>query len=230
MSVGRCALKVLDESGLKKKVRNINGKGYQFVSALKRKDTATELRDSLKKIGLSPRYRKDPNSGLYVVMVENGNSTNGNSREGKANVKVKSKRGIKNMSMNVKNKASKQDSGVVSVSNGIPKLGILTSDNCPGCRQVENEKDIADAIKAGRIDLIDVETKAGRQIADRLGARYVPTFVISNSREICILDEKGQKTTRCVSKSKSKIENGNNAKSSDTNASTSKKSLKIKKR
>ena len=239
MVVDACALEILDKNGLKGKTKQIGGSEYKFITALKRKDTATELRNSLKSIGLTSKFRRDNKSGLYVVMVNDGN--NGNSRgrkitnSVKGNAKVRGRLKGRGNKMNdtktksepkVNTRAAEQSNVTASVRKGMPKLKILTSDNCSGCKQIE--KSLANDIKANKISLVNVDTKEGREIADKLGAKYVPTFIIDDAKEVCILNEKGQKT-KCVSKSEGNSANQGKVSSVNRAKAKAKPKLKMKK-
>ena len=236
MDANICALEVVDRSGVKTKTKKIGGADYRFITALKRKDTAAEMRDSLNNMGIPSRYRRDPKSGLYIIMADkdkiansNINSDSGKIRKVNAKVKVKSKGRSNKMNNTKPNLNARMDdqSGVrTSVSTGMPKLKILTSNNCSGCKQIE--KSLADDIKANKISVLSVDTKEGREIANKLGAKYVPTFIIDDAREVCMLDDKGQKT-KCVPKNEGKsVDQGKG--SNNARAKTkSKQKLKMKK-
>ena len=229
MVVNFCALEVLDNSGLKDKIKKIGGSEYKFITALKRKDTATELRNSLKSVGIASKFRKDKKSGLYIVLANDCDSNNGKGGKANAKVKVKPKRRSNKMNETKQKMNGRMDdqSGVrTSVSTGMPKLKILTSNNCSGCKQIE--KSLADDIKANKISVLSVDTKEGREIANKLGAKYVPTFIIDDAKEVCILNDKGQKT-KCVPKSEDKFvkqDKGSNTTRAKTKA---KPKLKMKK-
>lgn len=74
------------------------------------------------------------------------------------------------------------------------EIYVLTSDQCPACRELK--KELEEDLAKGLIKEIKIETEEGQKIADKLNIREIPTFILKDGKKVCKLSDE-MKITEC---------------------------------